>query len=69
MDKLIYVRGTYSKEVQKIELDVTEDLSVHEFKRVCKRLACTLGYSYESVCEAFDSKQPDIKLKKKILKG
>ena len=39
MDKIIYIRGTYSKEVQKIELDVTENLDVNDFKRVCKRLA------------------------------
>ena len=67
MDKIIYIRGTYSKEVQKIELDVTENLDVNDFKRVCKRLSSVLGYSPESISEAFDnkSKTPSIK---KILK-
>ena len=34
MDKIIYTRGTFSKEVQKIELDVTDNLDVHEFKLI-----------------------------------
>ena len=67
MDKIIYIRGTYSKEVQKIELDVTENLDVNDFKRVCKRLAGVLGYSSESIREAFDNK-PDVARIKKILK-
>ena len=44
MDKLIYTRGTYSNEIQKVELDVNENVSIHDFKRVCKHLACALGY-------------------------
>jgi hypothetical protein len=70
MDKLIYVRGTYSKEVQKIELDVNEDLDIHEFKRICKRLASVLGYNSDSISEAFDNKKIDVsKSRRKIIKG
>tara|TARA_R100000458_G_C8272361_1_gene247185 strand:- start:530 stop:742 length:213 start_codon:yes stop_codon:yes gene_type:complete len=56
MDKIIYERGTYSKEAQKIEMDVRENLDVWDFKTICKRLACALGYSNKSVEEAFGSK-------------
>ena len=56
MDKLIYTRGTYSKEIQKVELDVNENVDVHDFKRVCKRLACALGYDSNSV-EEYDNKK------------
>ena len=69
MDKIIYTRGTYSKEVQKIELDVTENLDVHEFKLICKRLACALGCDSSSVEEAFEGKSKPIDRIKKILKG
>tara|TARA_B100001564_G_scaffold323439_1_gene303481 strand:- start:540 stop:758 length:219 start_codon:yes stop_codon:yes gene_type:complete len=72
MDKIIYTRGTYSKEVQKIELDVTENLDVHEFKLICKRLACALGYSSNSVEEAFGNNygnESTSKNIKQILKG
>ena len=65
MDKIIYTRGTYSKEAQKIEMDVRENLDIWDFKLICKRLACALGYSTKSVDEAFgskpDSKEKDIK--------
>jgi len=72
MDKLIYTRGTYSKEIQKVELDVNENVDIHDFKRVCKRLACALGYDSVSVEEAF-SDTPQVKsptsIIKKIIKG
>jgi hypothetical protein len=69
MDKLIYTRGTYSKEIQKVELDVNENVDIHDFKRVCKRLACALGYDSNSVEDAFESKSNSIDKIKKILKG
>ena len=69
MDKIIYTRGTYSKEAQKIEMDVRENLDIWDFKIICKRLACALGYSNKSVEEAFGSK-PDTNNKdiKQLLK-
>lgn len=70
MDKIIYERGTYSKEAQKIEMDVRENLGINDFKLICKRLACALGYSNSSVEEAFgttqSNKEEDIK---NLLKG
>ena len=53
MDKLIYTRGTYSQEIQKVEMDINENIDIHDFKRVCKRLACALGYPSESVEAVF----------------
>ena len=55
MDKIEYTRGTYSKEAQKVVLEVREDLDIHEFKTLCKRLAASLGYSADSIKEAFGS--------------
>jgi len=73
MDKISYTRGTYSKEVQKIEMDVTENLDIYDFKRICKRLACALGYSSSNVEKAFGgcetTKKPSTNIIKKLLKG
>jgi hypothetical protein len=55
MDKLIYIRGTHSKEIQKVELDVNENVDIQDFKRICKRLACALGYDTNSIEEAFEN--------------
>ncbi len=64
MDKIIYTRGTYSKEAQKVEMEVREDLDIYEFKTLCKRLAASLGYSLKSIDEAFgDDPTTDKKLK------
>ena len=49
MDKIEYTRGTYSKEAQKVVLEVREDLDIHEFKTMCKRLAASLGYSADII--------------------
>ena len=67
MDKITYTRGTYSREAQKVEFEVPEDLSIQDFKRLCKRLAASLGYSYESIDKVFDKKIPP-KTPKQILK-
>ena len=69
MDKLIYTRGTHSNEIQKVELDVNENIDIHDFKRVCKRLACALGYDSASVEKAFESKLTSVDKLKQILKG
>jgi hypothetical protein len=67
MDKIIYTRGTYSKEAQKIEMEVREDLGIHDFKLICKRLAASLGYSNKSIEEAFGGERLD-STNKQILK-
>jgi|TARA_B110000914_G_C15272088_1_gene358026 hypothetical protein len=69
MDKLIYTRGTRSNEIQKVELEVSEDMDLPEFKRVCKRLACALGYDSASVEKAFEDKISPANKLKQILKG
>ena len=71
MDKIEYTRGTYSKEAQKVVLEVREDLDIHEFKTMCKRLAASLGYSADSIKEAFGStiSKSGTEKMKDILKG
>tara|TARA_R110002074_G_scaffold368049_1_gene542415 strand:- start:100 stop:309 length:210 start_codon:yes stop_codon:yes gene_type:complete len=69
MDKLIYTRGTYSNEIQKVELDVNENIDIHEFKRVCKQLACALGYDSNSVEEVFKGDVKPLDKLKQIIKG
>ena len=68
MDKIIYTRGTYSKEAQKVEMEVREDLDLYEFKTLCKRLAAALGYSNKSIDEAFGENTPPSKKIKQLLK-
>ena len=53
LDKITYTRGAKSKEPQIIEFSIPANLSIDEFKRTCKRLALSLGYSESSVSEAF----------------
>lgn len=43
----------HNREVSKIELDVPDDMDIHEFKVVCVRLASTIGYSNKSITKAF----------------
>ena len=66
-DKLTYERGAPSNEAQKIEFDIPQDMTVHEFKRICKRLASALGYSSTSIDEAFSTSKKVTN--KKLLKG
>ncbi len=70
MDKITYTRGTYSREAQKVEFEVPEDLSIHDFKRLCKRLAASLGYNPETIEETFGGClcQPPTSNNKQILK-
>ena len=52
-DKITYVRTTDSREAQKIEFDLPRDMTILEYKRICKRLALALGYSSNAVVENF----------------
>jgi hypothetical protein len=52
-DKMTYVRTTASREAQKIEFDLPRDITILEYKRICKRLALALGYSNKAVDEHF----------------
>tara|TARA_R100001510_G_C7592404_1_gene161661 strand:+ start:665 stop:877 length:213 start_codon:yes stop_codon:yes gene_type:complete len=68
MDKIIYIRGTYSKEAQRIEMEVRENLNIHDYKTICERLAASLGYSQKSIDEAFGvAKESTLKNNKQIL--
>ena len=53
LDKLTYQRGESSKEPQIITFHINSDLDIKEFKRSCKRLAQSLGYSRNSIEEQF----------------
>jgi len=52
-DKLIYHRSEFSREAKKIEMDIPPNLTIEEFKIVCRRLASSLGYAPESISKAF----------------
>jgi len=68
VDKITYIRGTYSKEAEKVEFEVREDMDIHDFKILCKRLAASLGYSNKSIEEAFTQNKHQLKTPKQLLK-
>jgi len=71
MDKLIYIRGcetVASGEPEKIELNVHADLSTHEFRIACIRLAQALGYGHQNIINEF-GEITDGPTEKKILHG
>ena len=53
LDKLIYLRGEESREAKNIEMDIPSNLTITEFKIVCKRLAASLGYGQDSISKEF----------------
>ena len=53
LDTITYTRAVDSKEPQIIEFKVSPNLSLKEYRRVCKRLAHSLGYSNKSIEELF----------------
>ncbi len=52
-DTITYTRTIASREAQKIELDLPRDMTILEYKRICKRLALALGYNNSAVEEHF----------------
>ena len=52
-DKLVYYRSEYSREAKKIEMEIPPNLTISEFKIVCRRLAASLGYASESIIKEF----------------
>jgi hypothetical protein len=52
-DKLTYYRSEFSREAKKIEMEIPPNLTIAEFKIVCRRLASSLGYGPESVAAEF----------------
>mgnify|MGYP001179880059 CR=1 FL=1 len=64
-DKLIYYRSDYSREAQKIEMEIPPNLTIAEFKIVCRRLAAATGYSPESITREF-GKDKEVGNKKQL---
>jgi hypothetical protein len=54
-DFLIYKRGTETKEAKTIELKLPSDMTCHEFKVICLRMAHAIGYHENSVRDTFGS--------------
>ena len=64
MDKLIYERGcptNGSGEPSKIVLEVSENLTLDEFRISCIRLANTLGYTDNSIQKLFGKIDSNVK--------
>ena len=61
--------STSKESIDRIDALVNENVDIHDFKRVCKRLACALGYDSNSVEQAFEGKSTPIDKIKKIIKG
>ena len=55
MDKITYERDVEgnSRETTKIDFEFESDLNVKEFKRLCIRLAYSLGYGEKSIKKQF----------------
>ena len=53
MDKITYERDVEgkSRETTKIDFEFESDLNIKEFKRLCVRLAYSLGYGENSIKE------------------
>jgi hypothetical protein len=47
----------YNREAKKIELDVPDDMNIHEFKIMCVRLASAMGYTDTTIKKAFGSEE------------
>tara|TARA_B110000503_G_scaffold119775_1_gene181862 strand:- start:591 stop:860 length:270 start_codon:yes stop_codon:yes gene_type:complete len=42
-----------NREATKIELNVPDDMNIHEFKVVCIRLAASMGYTEKTITNGF----------------
>jgi len=42
-----------NREASKIELDVPDDMDIHEYKVMCVRLASAMGYQNTSITKSF----------------
>lgn len=51
---IVYLRE--NRELEKITLSIPDDMDITEFKIICTRLAVSLGYSQNSVDNAFFAK-------------
>lgn len=54
MAKLVYtIDDEYNREASNIELTVPDDMTIHEFKVICVRLASAMGYHHETIKKGF----------------
>ena len=53
MDKLVYHRGGKPTEPQKIDFEFKQGITAYEFRNLCVRMASALGYSNNSIENAF----------------
>lgn len=54
MAKLEYTHtDIYNREAKKISLEFDDDLTIHEFKTICMRMASALGYTQKTIKSSF----------------
>ena len=68
MAKLIYIADDFdsNREAKKINLTISDDLDIYEFKIVCQRLASAMGYHHESIQRAFGPNEKYIRKQQKV---
>lgn len=54
MAKLKYTHtDIYNREAKKISLEFDDDLTIHEFKTICMRMASAMGYTQNTIKSSF----------------
>ena len=54
MAKLEYTHtDIYNREAKKISLEFDDDLTIHEFKTICMRMASAMGYTQKTIKSSF----------------
>lgn len=76
MAKLEYTHtDTYNREAKKISLEFDDDLTIHEYKTICMRMASAMGYTQKTIKSSFgeeydgDTKEEFLGLIHSILSG
>lgn len=54
MAKLEYTHtDIYNREAKKISLEFDDDLTIHEYKTICMRMASAMGYTQKTIKSSF----------------
>ena len=76
MAKLEYTHtDIYNREAKKISLEFDDDLTIHEFKTICMRMASAMGYTQKTIKSSFgeeydgDTNEQFLSLVQSILSG
>ena len=76
MAKLEYTNDDlYNREAKKISLEFDDDLTIHEFKTICMRMASAMGYTQKTIKSSFgeeydgDTNEQFLSLVQSILSG